>query len=95
MLMENTSLTDINQQDLIAHIEKTFNRAQATGLNCLIFLSLREQSTVAYQWDEWGFTDIPQQVITWCDQLEEDDLISLAAHIAAGLLEELSASINE
>lgn len=87
--MENTSLTDIiNRQNLVAHIEMNFTRAQATGLASLIFLSLREQTTLAYQWDEWGFTDIPQEFITWCDeQLEEDDLISLAADIAASLLE--------
>lgn len=84
-----TSIPETNKIDLIVHIEQNFNRPQATGLNCLIFLSIREQTSVTYQWDEWGFTDIPQQVIQWCDELEENDLLSLAADIATSLLEEL------
>jgi hypothetical protein len=102
--METTTVTDISRQDIVARIEENFNRAQATGLNCLIFLSLREQSTVAYQWDEWGFTDIPQQVIAWCDQLKEHELLLLTTDIAVGLVkkiiadgfeEELTISANE
>ncbi|MEH2200947.1 hypothetical protein [Nostoc sp.] len=73
----------------------SLNRAQTTGLNCLIFLSLREQTTVAYQKKEWGFDDIPEQIITWCDSLEENDLIELATDIAIGLLEEIIGAAVE
>ncbi|MDM9582305.1 hypothetical protein [Nostoc sp. GT001] len=83
------NVTEINRLDILAHIMGSFNRAQNTGLNCLIFLALREQTTIAYQKKEWGFEDIPQQIIVWCDSLEENDLIELGADIAAGLLEEL------
>ncbi len=89
--METTTLTDISRQDIVAYIEESFNPAQAAGLNCLIFLSLREQSTVAYQWDEWGFTDIPQQVITWCDELKEHELRLLTVDIAIGLVKKFIA----
>ncbi|MEH2392588.1 MAG: hypothetical protein V7K21_13360 [Nostoc sp.] len=83
------SLTDVNPNDIITHVEQNFSRAQATGLNCLIFLALREQTSIAYQRKELGFEDIPEQVIAWCDGLEEDDLLDLAARITAGLLDNL------
>ncbi|PHJ60248.1 hypothetical protein VF14_11575 [Nostoc linckia z18] len=88
-------LSDINRSNIIAYIERSLDRRQVIGLNCLIFLALREQTTVAYQRQEWGFTDIPEEVIAWCDKLAEDDLIALAADIAAGLLEELVAEPPE
>lgn len=89
------NITGINHLDIITHIHQNFNRTQATGLNCLIFLSLREQTTIAYQKKEWRFEDIPEQVIAWCDSLEEDDLIELGADIAAGLLDEIIAAAVE
>ena len=86
--MSNT-LTDISSNDIITHIEQNFSHAQATGLNCLIFLSMREQTTVAFQHEELGFKDIPQQIVTWCDGLDVDDLLELATRITAGLLDDL------
>ncbi|MFN6540890.1 MAG: hypothetical protein RM021_031740 [Nostoc sp. EkiNYC01] len=82
-------------EEIITHIEQNFNRAQATGLNCLIFLALREQTSVAYHWNEWGFADIPQQVIAWCDELQEDDLLDLTTQITVGLLDELVTNLRE
>ncbi|MFN6565440.1 MAG: hypothetical protein RMY28_037345 [Nostoc sp. ChiSLP01] len=76
-------------EEIITYIEQNFNRTQATGLNCLIFLSLREQTTIAYQRIEWGFTDIPSSVIHKCDSLDESDLLELATEIARNLLDEL------
>ncbi|MCC5626584.1 hypothetical protein, partial [Nostoc sp. CHAB 5715] len=70
-------------------IEQNFDRTQTTGLNCLIFLALREKSTIAYQKKEWGFEDIPEQIIAWCDSLEEIELIELLADIAASLLDDI------
>jgi hypothetical protein len=89
------NLTEIKPIDIIIHIEQNFNRTQATGLNCLIFLALREQTTIAYQRKEWGFEDIPEYIVSWCDSLEEDDLIQLAADIAAGLLDEIIGAAVE
>ena len=39
------------------------NHTQLTGLGCLVFLAIREKTTLEHQWKEWGFTDIPQQTI--------------------------------
>lgn len=77
----SNSLTDVNPNDIITHVEQNFSRAQATGLNCLIFLSIREQTSVSYQHEELGFDDIPQQIVTWCDRLDVDALLELTARI--------------
>ncbi|MBN3907674.1 MAG: hypothetical protein HWQ35_14270 [Nostoc sp. NMS1] len=84
------SLTDINPVDIITHVEQNFNRSQATGLNSLIFLALREQTTVGHQRKEWGFEDIPEQIVAWCDELEDEDLLEVATAIATGLLDEIT-----
>jgi hypothetical protein len=89
------NLTEIKPIDIIIHIEQNFNRTQATGLNCLIFLALREQTTIAYQRKEWGFEDIPEYILGWCDSLEENDLIQLAVDITAGLLDEIIGAAVE
>lgn len=78
----------MNLTEIITHIEQNFNRAQATGLNCLIFLALRENCDVVNHWNEWGFADIPQEVVSWCDELQEDELLGVATAITAGLLDE-------
>ncbi|QLE41694.1 hypothetical protein FD723_15565 [Nostoc sp. C052] len=79
----------MNVAEIITHIEQNLNRTQATGLNCLIFLALREGSDVAHHWNEWGFADIPQQVIVWCDELLEDELLNVATAIINGLLDDI------
>ncbi|BBD66346.1 hypothetical protein NIES4072_63850 [Nostoc commune NIES-4072] len=89
------NVTDINRLDIISHIEQNFNRTQATGLNCLIFLALREQTTIAYQKKEWGFEDIPEIIITWCDSLDEGERFELGADIAAFLLDEIITAAVE
>ena len=89
------NVTEINRLDIVSHIEQNFNRTQTTGLNCLIFLALQEKSTIAYQKKEWGFEDIPEQIIQACDSLEEIELIELGADIAAGLLEEITGAAVE
>ena len=83
------NVTEINRLDIINHIEQNFNRTQTTGLNCLIFLALRENSTIAYQKKERGFEDIPQQIVSWCDQLDIDDLLELTKRITDILLDDL------
>lgn len=89
--MDDMNLTDIKPVDIITHIERNFNRAQATGLNALIFLALREETSIAYQHKEYCFEDIPEQIIAWCDGLEENDLLELATEITSGLLDEIIA----
>ncbi|MEH1852670.1 MAG: hypothetical protein V7L11_13645 [Nostoc sp.] len=83
------NLTEIKPADIITHIEQNFNRSQATGLNSLIFLALREDTSVAYQWRSWGFEDIPKQVIDWCGCMDEHDLIELALSITNCLYDEI------
>ncbi len=84
------NLTDINPVDIITHIEQNFNRAQATGLNSLIFLAMREQTTVVHQRKEWGFEDIPRHIACWCDELTDEDLLGVATAIVTVLLEQMS-----
>jgi hypothetical protein len=95
MKVDDMNLTEINHLDIIAQIEQNFNLTQATGLNCLIFLAMREQTTVAYQRKERGFEDIPEYIASWCDGLEEDNLLELATQITADLLDEIIAAAVE
>ena len=89
------NLAEINRQNIVSYIERNFNRTQVTGLNCLIFLALREKSTIAYQKKEWGFEDLSEQIVSWCDSLGEIELIELGADIAASLLEEIITAAVE
>ncbi|MEH2261013.1 hypothetical protein [Nostoc sp.] len=89
------SLTDTKPNDIITHVEN-FNFDQAIGLNCLLFLAVREQTTVAYQCEEMGFEDIPKQIVTLCDQLDDDALLKLAGQITLTLIaEENAAALDE
>jgi hypothetical protein len=87
------SLTDTNPIDIITYLDQNFNYRQTTGLNALVLLALREQTTVGHQHKELGFEDIPEQVIAWCDCLNEDDLTQLATEIANGLWDENIAAV--
>ncbi|ACC80333.1 hypothetical protein [Nostoc punctiforme] len=89
------NLTDIKPVDIITHIEQNFNRAQATGLNSLIFLALREQTSIAYQHKEYCFEDIPEQIIAVCDSLDEYHLVFLGVEIASWLLGEKKTTKQE
>ncbi|MFN6484618.1 MULTISPECIES: hypothetical protein [unclassified Nostoc] len=76
--------------EIITHIERNFNRTQATGLNSLIFLALREQTTVMHQRKECGFDDIPVPIASWCDELPDQYLLAIATAINTHLLDELT-----
>ncbi|MEH1849271.1 MAG: hypothetical protein V7L25_30955 [Nostoc sp.] len=89
-----TSLTDINPIDIITRIGD-FNRTQAAGLNCLIFLSVRERTTIAYQHKECCFGDIPIDIVAMCDQLDDDALLDLAGRITLALIMEKTAAALE
>lgn len=74
-----------HHEEIIFHL----NHVQLTGLGCLVFLAIREKTTLHYQWKEWGFTDIPNETIL---ELEMSDagLLELATAIATYLLEDLT-----
>ncbi|MDZ8096402.1 MAG: hypothetical protein RMZ42_31365 [Nostoc sp. DedQUE05] len=80
----------MNVTEIITYIEQNFNRTQATGLNSLIFLALREQTTVMHQKKEWGFDDIPVPIARWCDELQDQYLLAIATAINTHLLDELT-----
>ncbi|MGF1987882.1 MAG: hypothetical protein RMY62_008465 [Nostoc sp. ZfuVER08] len=72
--------------EIISDIANSLTRTQAAGLNALIFLSLREETSIAYQHKEWGFLDIPGFIVAWCDYLDEDDLLELVTEIISTTL---------
>ncbi len=88
------SLTDIKPDDIITRIGN-FNRTQATGLNVLIFLAVREQTTVTYQHEEIGYDDIPLEIVNLCDRLDDYDLLDLAGRITFALIAEENAAALE
>jgi len=83
--MDEMSVTGI-----ITYIEQHFNRQQATGLNSLIFLALREQTTVMHQRKKLGFDDIPVPIASWCDELPDQYLLQVATAIITVLLDEIT-----
>lgn len=83
-------MDEMNVTEIITYIEQNFNRTQATGLNSLIFLALREQTTVLHQKKEWGFDDIPVSIARWCDKLPDQYLLAIATAINTHLLDELT-----
>ena len=58
------------------------NRTQLLGLGTLAFLTLREHSTLVYQWKEWNFNDIPSEIITECEFCTDEEFLKLAVEIA-------------
>ncbi len=46
----------------------TVNHAQLAGIGSLIFLAIREETTLEYQWEEWGFDDISHETILILDR---------------------------
>ena len=89
------NVTDIKPGDIIAQIGD-FNRAQAASLNCLIFMAVREETTVTCQYEEIGFEDIPERIVTLCDLLDDDELLGLAGQITLSLIAEtVAAALDE
>ncbi|MEH1874116.1 hypothetical protein [Nostoc sp.] len=74
------NITEIKPVDIITRIGN-LTRTQAMGLNCLVFLAVREQTTVTCQHEEVGFDDIPEWIIGLCDWLDDDGLLDLAEQI--------------
>ncbi|OYD90586.1 hypothetical protein CDG76_30650 [Nostoc sp. 'Peltigera membranacea cyanobiont' 210A] len=81
--------------EIITHIGD-LNRTQATGLICLISLAVRENTTVAHQYEEIGFEDIPERIVTLCYQLNDDELLDLIGRITLALImEKNTAALDE
>jgi hypothetical protein len=78
--------------DQIEEILFRLTHVQLTGLGCLAFLAIRENTTIEHQWKEWGFSDIPHETIVEF-QLDDAGLLELATVCATYILEDLA--INE
>lgn len=74
-----------HHEEILFHM----NRTQLSGLGCLVFLAIREKSTLEYQWKEWGFEDISLETILEFE-LEDEELMELASAIAVYVLEDLT-----
>lgn len=85
------NVTEINLENIITRIGN-FDLAQAAGLNCLIFLALREQTTVTYQFEENDFDDIPEEIVRLCDEFDDKYRLDLAGRITLALIMEKNAA---
>lgn len=65
--------------------------AQLAGLGALVYLAIREETTVLYQFEEWGFDDVPQEIVAYCD-FSEVPLEHIAFEIAVYVLQDLTIS---
>jgi hypothetical protein len=83
--IEKFNTSDTEQDIVISQILSSLNCSQLAGLNTLLFLSIREKSSIAYQYKEWAFTDIPSKVIYCCDNLDNKQQLKLAIQIAEKL----------
>ncbi|WP_138500933.1 hypothetical protein [Nostoc sp. PA-18-2419] len=85
----------MNLTDAIRREMSIFTLSQTTGLASLIFLAWREKTSVWDQWSEWDFADIPENTVSLCDLLGDQEQLKLAADIALGLLKEIVAAAVE
>jgi hypothetical protein len=72
--------------ELIARLE-SLSRSSAVGLMSLLCLAIREQTDLADQMDEWGFTDIPQDLILELNELDDIGYLEVCGQIATIQLE--------
>lgn len=75
---------------ILEYTQQHLDRSQILGLQTLIYLSLREQTSIAYQHKEMGFTDIPLELATATDALSEEEQLYLAAQIADEIFEDIA-----
>lgn len=68
-----------------------FNRPQALGVAALIFIAHREQTSLHHQWEELGFSDIPETFVDSIDQLDGDYQFAIASFVAKKFTEESTA----
>lgn len=72
----------MNQVKKVLDMMSDFNRPQVLGVAALIFIAHREQTSLHYQWEEFGFSDIPDFIVHSIDQLDDDDQFAIAERIA-------------
>jgi hypothetical protein len=77
----------IQALDILLYTQHHFDRAKILGFQTLIYLSLREQTSIAHQHKEMGFADIPLDIVLSTDCLDEDEQLYLAAQIADEIFE--------
>ena len=68
-------------QELLEELIKKDDRPMALGLASLICLAQRENTSIAYQHDEWTFDDIPSEMIARVDELSESCQLALVSWI--------------
>lgn len=64
------------------------DRHQAYGLQALILISLRESTSVACQHSEYGFSDIPEEIVELCDALDQNAQLVVVIEICSSFLDE-------
>lgn len=62
---------------------QALNRQQILGLCALICIAQRESSHIIYQWEEYGFGDVPLSLINRIDELTDEEQIELVASVIA------------
>jgi hypothetical protein len=71
------------------HTLRGLTSDQLSGLGTLIFLSIREKTTIAYQHKELGFTDIPDKTIEefqrYIEQLTTPEMLQIINSIALAI----------
>lgn len=91
------NIADIQQQlidqipsagaDILEYAQK-LEHSQVLGFQTLIYLAAREQTSIAYQHKEMGFSDIPLNLILSTDALSEEEQLYLAAQLADEIFED-------
>lgn len=61
------------------------DRPSACGLAALILIAQREQTSVAYQYEEWNFSDIPRYIIDDIDLFDDTFQLAIAQRIMVRL----------
>ena len=71
------------------------NPSQLAGLGAIAFLAIREKTSLYTQWEELGFTDLPEDIVKTCDEYDgETDSFELIEAIAQRLSEISSSEIS-
>lgn len=69
-------------KEIIAQLENaSLSKAQLLGLCALICIAQREETTISYQQDEWGFVDVPADIISQCDAVTEDEQLAVVVDV--------------
>ncbi|BAZ31165.1 hypothetical protein NIES4074_36370 [Cylindrospermum sp. NIES-4074] len=56
----------------------------------MLAIAIREQSNLSAQIKEWGFTDIPTDVVQAIDDFQDIEYLEICTFIAAAVLDDLA-----